>query len=92
MIGAISMATSVLGMVGQDMPPEFRSFITSVTPILAKLGPVVGKMDFYQSFRVLFDLRRQGAGTSGEVQTYKEPQARITIVRSGGLLHRQGKG
>ena len=72
-LGAITMATSVIGMVGQDMPPEFRSFITSVTPILAKLGPVVGKLDFYQSSASCstFDGK---AWHQREVQTYKEPK------------------
>jgi hypothetical protein len=73
MIGGLSMAAGMIGMIGQDMPPEVRGFISSVTPILAKLGPVAGKLDFYQSSAAYctFDGK---AWHERKVETYKEPK------------------
>jgi hypothetical protein len=73
LIGGISMATGMIGMFAQDMPPEMRSFISALTPILAKLGPVVGKMDFYQSSASYSTFDSKG-WHKREVQTYKEPR------------------
>jgi hypothetical protein len=73
LIGGISMAVGMAGMLGQDMPPEIRSFITSATPILAKLGPVAGKMNFYQS-SASYSTFDGKAWHQREVQTYKEPK------------------
>lgn len=73
MIGGLTMAVGMVGMVAQDMPPELRSMITGLTPILTKLGPVAAKLDFYQSSAsyCTFD---NGAWHSRKVQNYKEPK------------------
>lgn len=91
-IGALSMATGFAGMVGQDMPPEVRGFISSVAPILAKLNPVVAKMDFYQS-SAAYQTFDGNAWHSRRVQNYKEPksEAQQAETRSGAKTEQQGE-
>ncbi len=74
MIGALTMVTGMMGMVAQDMPPEVRSFITGLTPILTKLGPVAAKLDFYQS-SASYSTFDGSAWHTRKVQNYKEPKA-----------------
>ncbi|MBN2562324.1 MAG: DUF3352 domain-containing protein [Phycisphaerae bacterium] len=50
LIGLASMGMGFVAMFAQgEAPPEIRSVLSAVPPILGKLGPVVGKLDFYQS-------------------------------------------
>jgi hypothetical protein len=72
-IGGLCMATGMIGMFGQDMPPEVRSFITSLTPILTKLGPVAAKIDFYQS-SASYCTFSGTAWHERQVQNYKPPK------------------
>ncbi|MBI5762798.1 MAG: hypothetical protein HZA51_04650 [Planctomycetes bacterium] len=72
-IGAISMALGMAGMFGQDMPPEIRGFLTKVPPLLAKLGPVAGKLDFFQSTSS-YTTFENGAWRERSVQNYKGPR------------------
>jgi len=73
-IGALTMGVGMVGMVAQDMPPEARSFITGLTPILNKLGPVAAKLNFYQS-SASYSTFDGAAWHNRKVQNYKEPKA-----------------
>ncbi len=49
-IDLASMAIGMMAMFGTaEAPPEVRSIIGAIAPILVKLRPVVGELDFYQS-------------------------------------------
>ena len=74
-IAGISMGLGMAGMFAADAPPEVRSFFTSLPPILAKLGPVLGKMDFYKSSAAYETFDGQ-TWISHSVQNYKTPQER----------------
>ncbi len=73
MIGVFSMGLGFATLAGGDMPPEVRSILSDITPILAKLGPVVGKMNFYKSSAscTTFDGK---AWYTRKVQNYKSPK------------------
>jgi hypothetical protein len=77
-LGGLTMAMGMMGMVAQDMPPEVRSFITGLTPILTKLGPVAGKLDFYQS-SASYSTFDGNAWHARNVQNYKEPKAKSEV-------------
>ncbi len=72
-IGGISMALGMAGMFGQDMPPEIRTVLTKIPPLLAKLGPVAGKLDFFQSTSS-YTTFENGAWRERSVQNYKGPR------------------
>lgn len=72
-IGGFSMAMGMAGMFGQDMPSEAKAFLTKLPPILAKLGPVAGKLDFFQSTGAYCTFEN-GAWHEREVQNYKGPR------------------
>jgi len=74
-IAGMSMAMGMVGMFAAEAPPEVRGFFTSLPPILAKLGPVVGKMDFYQSYAAYETFDGQTWHSYG-VQNYKKPGER----------------
>lgn len=71
MIGGLSMGLGMVGMMAQDMPPEARPLLQAIPTMLAKLGPVAGKLDFFQSSASVstFDGKRW---ISKEVQNYKK--------------------
>ncbi len=76
-IGAASMGMGMAGMMGmQNAPPQIRSFFQTVPGLLAKLGPVAGKLDFYQSSSEMttFDGHRW---LIKRVQNYKDPATRV---------------
>lgn len=64
------MAMSFGGMFATDAPPEFRKMLTTLPPILAKLAPVAGKVDFYQS-SASYETFDGTKWTRHEVQNYK---------------------
>lgn len=72
-IGGASMGLSMAGMFMAEAPPHIRGIIQGIPGILAKLGPVAGKLDFYQSSAEVttFDGRRW---TTKGVQNYKDPK------------------
>lgn len=75
-IGGLSMGLGMAGMMGmQNAPPQIRSIFQSLPGILAKLGPVAGKLDFYQSSSEIttFDGHRWH---TQRVQNYKDPVER----------------
>lgn len=72
-IGGFSMALGMAGMFGQDMPPEIRTVLTKIPPLLAKLGPVAGKLDFFQSTSS-YTTFENGAWRERSVQNYKGPR------------------
>ncbi len=75
-IGALSMAMGMLGMFpAAEAPPEVQGLITSLPPILAKLGPVAGKLDFYKSSAAYESFDGQ-TWHSHTVQNYKKPAER----------------
>ncbi len=74
-VGGLTMGLGMAGMFAQGAPEEVRSFLSSLPPILGKLAPVVGKMDFFQSTASssTFDGKRW---LTHSVQNYKSPGAR----------------
>lgn len=75
-IGVASMVMGMTGMFGmQEAPPQARAFFQSIPGILAKLGPVAGKLDFYQSSASVTTFDGQRWLTKG-VQNYKDPATR----------------
>lgn len=75
MIGAASMASNMVGMFvgGGEMPPEVSRILNKVPPILAKLGPVAGKINFYESSGS-YETFDKGRWHSRSVQNYKDPK------------------
>lgn len=74
-IGGISMGLGMMGMMMADAPPQLRTMVSNLPPILAKLGPVAGRLDFYKSTASYesFDGQRW---VNHEVQNYKKPSER----------------
>jgi hypothetical protein len=75
LVGILSMASGFAGMgiQGQpDLPPQVSAIVSGLPTILAKLGPVVGKLDFYQSSAGVTTFDGQQWHTKS-VQNYKEP-------------------
>ena len=72
-IGGISMAMGIVGMFAQDMPEGAKAFITKLPPIVAKLGPVAGKLDFFVSTGS-YETFENGVWHKREVQNYKGPR------------------
>ncbi len=73
LIGGLSMGLGMMGMMAQDLPPEARPILQAIPTMLAKLGPVAGKMDFFLSSASVstFDGKRW---ISKDVQNYKKPE------------------
>ncbi len=81
-IGGMSMGLGMAGMMGmQNAPPQIRSIFQTIPGILAKLGPVAGKLDFYQSSSEMttFDGQRW---LTKKVQNYKDPAERAKAKAS----------
>jgi hypothetical protein len=72
-VGGVTLAIGMMSMAGQNMPPELREMLSTVTPIIAKLGPVVGKLNFYQSSAAYTTFDGKRWHTRG-VQNYKKPK------------------
>ncbi len=73
-IGMVSAALGFMNMAGgADFPPEMRDMLSTVSPLLAKLGVVLGKLDFYQSSSSYTISDGMAWHTYG-VQNYKEPK------------------
>lgn len=73
MIGGLSMGLGMMGMMAQDLPPEARPILQTIPTMLAKLGPVVGKMDFFLSSASVTTFDGDKWVTKS-VQNYKKPQ------------------
>jgi hypothetical protein len=73
MIGGVTLAFGMVGMMAQDLPPELREALTTITPLVAKLGPVAAKLDFYQSSADYTTFDGKQWHTRG-VQNYKKPR------------------
>ena len=78
MIGGLSMALGMVGLFAQDMPPEARSLFSSLPPLLSKLSPVVGKLDFYQSSAEYSTFDGDQWRTKA-VQNYKKPRPKPAV-------------
>ena len=75
-IGAMSMLMGMFGMfAAAEAPPEVGTFLTALPPILAKLGPVASKLDFYKSSAAYETFDGQ-TWYSHTVQNYKTPDER----------------
>ncbi|MBK8267383.1 MAG: hypothetical protein IPK83_03395 [Planctomycetes bacterium] len=75
-IGGMSMGLGMMGMfMGGDVPPEAKRVISAIGPILAKLGPVAGRLDFFKSNAAYesFDGKKW---TAHAVQNYKKQSER----------------
>ncbi len=72
-IGAVSMGLSVIGMFAPELPPKARDFISELPPLLTKLAPVVGKLDFYKSTASYSSFDGKQWHTRS-VQNYKKPK------------------
>lgn len=72
-IGIISMAMGFATMGMQDAPPQVQTVVQAIPPILAKLGPVAAKMDFFKSSAEVstFDGSKW---ITRSVQNYKPPK------------------
>ncbi|MEE8384598.1 MAG: hypothetical protein V3S01_01595 [Dehalococcoidia bacterium] len=72
MLGGLSMGLGMAGMFAQDLPPEVHKLLSTLPPLLVKLGAVAGKLDFYQSSASYstFDGSRW---QTYKVQNYKTP-------------------
>ncbi len=72
-IGMMSMVMGFATMGMQDAPPQAQAMVQALPPILAKLAPVVGKMDFFQSSAEVktFD---GSQWITRSVQNYKPPK------------------
>jgi len=74
MIGGLSMASGMIGMMaGGDMPPEAGKLLARLPAILAKLGPVAGKLNFYDS-SAAYTSFEGGYWHTRSVQNYKAPK------------------
>jgi hypothetical protein len=73
-LGAMSMGLGIVTMMvqSQDIPPPVQNLCKAIPPILAKLGPVAGKLNFYQSSARYTTFDGKGWLTR-EVQNYKDP-------------------
>lgn len=73
-IEGIGTGLGMVAMFAQGAEPEVQSLMAGLPVILGKLGPVVGKLDFYQSSAgyTSFDGRRW---FSHKVQNYKPPKS-----------------
>ncbi len=78
LIGGLSMGLGMVGLFAQDMPPEARSLFSSLPPLLSKLSPVVGKLDFYQSSAEYSTFDGNQWRTKA-VQNYKKPQPKSAV-------------
>ncbi len=74
-IGGISMGMGMMGMFMGDAPPEFRKIMGSVPPMLAKLAPVAGRLDFFKS-NASYESFDGSKWISRSVQNYKKPNER----------------
>ncbi|MFQ5411657.1 MAG: hypothetical protein ACE5EC_05145 [Phycisphaerae bacterium] len=76
LISGLSMGFGMFGMMGMmggDMPPQAQQIFAEIPTILAKLGPVAGKLDFYQS-SASYETFDGHAWYAHEVQNYKKPK------------------
>jgi hypothetical protein len=73
MIGAFSMGLGFASMGMQDAPPQMKAIFGALPQMLAKMGPVVGKMDFFQSSAEYSSFDGKGWLTH-RVQNYKPPR------------------
>lgn len=78
LVSSLSMAMMGMGLgmsgaFGGELPSEMETAITVLPPILAKLGPVAGKLDFYQSTSSYETFDGQKWYTHS-VQNYKKPK------------------
>jgi len=72
-VGAMGMGLGMVSMFGgQQMPKEAQTFFGALPPILGKLVPVVGEMDFFQSTASVSSFDGQHYRTQ-TVQNYKAP-------------------
>lgn len=76
LIGGLSMGfgmVGMMGMMGGDMPPEAQAIFSEIPTILAKLGPVAGKLNFYQS-SASYETFDGKMWCAHQVQNYKKPK------------------
>jgi hypothetical protein len=73
LIGGLSMGLGFAMMGMQDAPPQIRTIFGALPGLLAKLGPVAAKMDFFRSSasQTTFDGK---VWRTREVQNYQEPK------------------
>lgn len=73
-IGMLSAGLGFMNMMGDsNFPPEARELLSTISPLLAKLSGVLGKLNFYQSSSSYSTSDGLTAHTYS-VQNYKEPQ------------------
>lgn len=72
-LNVMTMQCAMLPMLPMPIDPEIRDVLTSVAPLLQKTGPVLGKINFYQSssYHETFDGRQWRMRA---VQNYKKPE------------------
>ncbi|MBX3394718.1 MAG: hypothetical protein KF841_05080 [Phycisphaerae bacterium] len=74
-IAGISMGLGMMGMMMADAPPQVRTMVSNLPPILAKLGPVAGRLDFYKS-KASYESFDGQRWIIHDVQNYKKPNER----------------
>lgn len=90
-IAGLSMGLGFVAMGAQEMPPPMQAIVRAVPPILAKLAPVAGKLNFYQSSSsyTTFDGK---AWRTRSVQNYKKPQPKPVEEESSAESDSNGNG
>jgi hypothetical protein len=73
LVAGLSMGMGMVGMFAQDMPPEAKAFFSKLPPLLAKLGPIAGKLDFFQSASAYCTFE-DGVWHEREAQNYRGPR------------------
>ncbi|MCZ6816626.1 MAG: hypothetical protein O7F76_07980 [Planctomycetota bacterium] len=73
-VGMMTMGMGMMGMMGaQNLPPEGQAIMNAIPQLLAKLGPVVAKLDFFQSSAACSSFSGDRWVTH-TVQNYKSPK------------------
>ena len=73
------MGLGMIGMFAQGMSPQVRGFVSGLPPLLSKLVPVVGKLDFYKSTASYSSFDGKQWHTRS-VQNYKKPKPKSVAV------------
>jgi len=80
-IGAMSMSMGMVAMFAQDTPPEVRSVLSALPPLLGKLIPVAAELDFYQS-SASYSSFNGSQWHTWEVQNYKAPKPKTVAPKA----------
>ncbi len=91
LLGGLSMGLGMAGMFAQEMPPQMQKLLSTLPPLLSKLGAVAGTVDFYQSSASYstFDGSRW---RTHAVQNYKTPSPKAPPAAEEDVADDKAKG